>query len=307
MLSYLVRYQYKTLYSWTSVTILNRAFSTKMASLNVRWAFNATEWKPTVEEITAASSYIQQEEKQRIARFVFQNDAKSSLVGRLMLRKFVYSTTSIPYEEVRFSRDDKGKPFLVEGGDVPITFNVSHQGDFVVLAGNKDRNIGIDVMKIEPPANKNIPEFFRIMTRQFSRHEWSTIRSFPTEMEQIACFYRIWCLKESYVKNIGFGITVPLDEISFSIKTRKLEVGRLVTDTVLHVRNVKKEGWIFEETLLDEKHAVAVSLKVEGNGNYVPSPYTYLTFDEIVEDAKPLHEPDLNFSSGFMEKQMKNF
>lgn len=256
----------------------------------------------------AASSYIQQEEKQRIAKFVFQDDAKSSLVGRLMLRKFVYDTTFIPYEEIKFSRDEKGKPFLLGVGDIPVTFNVSHQGDYVVLAGNKERNIGIDVMKIEPPANKNIPEFFRLMSRQFSGREWSTIRSFPTEQEQIACFYRIWCLKESYVKNKGFGLTVPMHEISFSLKTRTLEVGKIVTDTELFLKNVLKEGWCFEETLLDERHAVAVSLNMEENGNYEPcTPYIFLTFDEIVKDAKPLHERDYTFSSDFIEKQMKNF
>ncbi|CAB3222790.1 unnamed protein product [Arctia plantaginis] len=277
-----------------------------MSSTIVRWAFNATEWKPTIEEITDASCYIQSEEKQRIARFVFQNDAKSSLVGRLMLRKFVHETNSIPYNEIRFIRDERGKPCLVNDGDTPVTFNVSHQGDFVVLAGHKNRSIGIDIMKIEPPANKNIPEFFRIMTRQFSPHEWATIRSFPTELEQIACFYRIWCLKESYVKNTGFGITVPLNEISFSINTRKLEVGKLVTDTVLYENNAHKKEYFFEETLLDDKHAVAVSLQVGEKVQYVPSPYTLLTFEEIVKNAEPLCEPDFNFSADFMEKQMKS-
>lgn len=275
-----------------------------MAHNNVRWAFNASAWKPSEDQIIAASSFIQPEEKLRISKYVFQNDAKSSLIGRLMLRKYVHISTSMPYEEVRFGRDDRGKPYLLGIGDVPISFNVSHQGDFVVLAGNTSSNIGIDVMKIEPPINKNIPEFFRIMNRQFSSHEWETICSYPTEMEQVACFYRLWCLKESYVKNIGFGITVPLQEISFSIKTRKMNVGEMISDTVLYERKNLKHDWVFEETLLDEAHAVAVSSRVEG---IIPAePYQFLIFEDLVKEAKPLCESDRKFGTDFMKKQMKN-
>lgn len=274
---------------------------------NVRWAFNAKTWVPTYSEILAATSYIQNEEIERISKFVFQDDAKSSLLGRLMLRKFVHLATSIPYDEVRFDRDSHGKPYLVGVGDIPVSFNVSHQADYVVLAGHPTKSIAIDVMKIEPPVNKNIPEFFRLMTRQFSQHEWDTIRSYQTEMEQIACFYRLWCLKESYVKNTGLGITVPLNQISFDIQSPKLQVGSLFTNTILYERNVLKKDWIFEETLLNEKYAVAVSLKMEEQANHRSIPYHFLTFEELVQEAKPLHEPCARFSADFMNKKDKNF
>lgn len=274
---------------------------------NIRWAFNASAWQPTGAQTISASSYIQPEEKARISRYVFQNDAKSSLVGRLMLRKYVHLSTKMPYEEIRFGRDDRGKPHLLGVGDVSLGFNISHQGDYVVLAGNTQKNVGIDVMKIEKPVNKNIPEFFRLMNRQFSKHEWCMIRSFPTEMEQVACFYRFWCLKESYVKNIGIGINIPLHEISFCLKTRKLTVGEVNTDTTLYVKDVLKDDWMFEETLLDDKHAVAVSLQNDKKIEYNSVPYTFLTFEDLVKDAKPLIEPDQKFADEFLNKQLKHF
>lgn len=278
--------------------------SNNMDNSNVRWAFNASSWQPTLDQILAASSYIQQEEKERITRFVFQDDAKSSLIGRLMMRKFVHDSTLLPYENIHFQRDDRGKPYLANAGDIPINFNVSHQGDYVVLAGNTMKNIGIDVMKIEPPVNKNIPEFFRIMKRQFSETEWSKILSYPTELKQIACFYRMWCLKESYVKNIGIGITIPLDKISFSVKS-ELKVGDIVSDTTLYVNNTLKEDWLFEETLLDDRHAVAVSFQQDRNVKTSPVPYDSLSFDDIVRDARPLVEPDATFAGNFISKELK--
>lgn len=274
---------------------------------DARWAFNIKAWHPKDDEIIAGSSYVQPEEKERISRYVFQDDAKSSLIGRLMIRKFVHLFSSIPYDEIRFGRDDRGKPYLLGAGDIPISFNISHQGDFVVLAGNTKRNIGVDTMKIEPPVNKNIPEFFRLMRRQFSDEEWKAVYSFSTEMEQIACFYRLWCLKESYVKNVGVGITIPLQEISFSIKTPKLSIGVFRTDTVLYEKGVLKQDWVFEETLLDEKHAVAVSIKVDSDFKYIPISYKFLTFEDLVKEAKPLCAPDVKFCNGFMKKEIKLF
>lgn len=277
-----------------------------MENLNVRWAFNAKTWKPTLDQIVAASSYIQTEEKLRISRYVFQDDAKSSLIGRLILRKFAHISNKIKYEDVRFGRDGHGKPYLIGIGDKFVNFNVSHQGDYVVLAGNTKKNIGIDVMKIEPPANKNIQEFFRIMNRQFSSFEWAKIRSYSSELEQVASFYRMWCLKESYVKNIGLGITIPLVDISFCVKS-ELKVGEIVTDTKLYVKNVLKEDWLFEETLLDDKHAVAVAIQVDSDERITPVEYKFLTFDDIVKEAKPFEEPDMAFAENFLMKEKKNF
>lgn len=274
---------------------------------NVRWAFNASIWEPKESDITMASTFIQPEEKERISRFVFINDAKSSLLGRLMMRKFVHISTAIPYKEIRLGRDSHGKPYLLGTGDTSVSFNVSHQGDYVVLAGNTEKNIGIDVMKVEPPSNKNIPEFFRLMKRQFSPQEWEIICSYPTEIDQVACFYRNWCLKESYVKNTGFGITIPLQEISFSIKTLNMEVGTFVTDTTLFEKGMLKHNWKFEETLLDDKHSVAVSMQTEEASDLSSDPFKFLTFEELTKEAMPLYESDATFSNDFIKKQKKPF
>lgn len=43
-----------------------------------------------------------------------------------------------------------------------------------------------------PPGSSSVPEFFRIMTRQFTGHEWSVIQSAGSERQQLAAFYRHW-------------------------------------------------------------------------------------------------------------------
>lgn len=72
----------------------------------IRWAFNVLTWKPIREHISA-SSYIQSEEKERISRIIFQNDAISSLIERFMLTKYLHLITGMPYEEICCGRDEK--------------------------------------------------------------------------------------------------------------------------------------------------------------------------------------------------------
>jgi len=67
-------------------------------------------------------------------------------------------------------RDERGKPIYLDNPS--LLFNVSHQGDFAVLAGVSGclpgQSLGVDVMKFEYSGGKTINEFFRIMTRNFS-------------------------------------------------------------------------------------------------------------------------------------------
>lgn len=45
---------------------------------------------------------------------------------------------------------------------------------------------------LDPAGSSSVPEFFRVMTRQFTAHEWSVIQSAGSEVRQLAAFYRHW-------------------------------------------------------------------------------------------------------------------
>jgi hypothetical protein len=50
--------------------------------MSFRWAFNCNEWEPTETELAQALASIQQEEQDRICRFMFLRDVKLALVGK---------------------------------------------------------------------------------------------------------------------------------------------------------------------------------------------------------------------------------
>lgn len=273
-----------------------------MANKNVRWAFNFTSWQPTTAELLAATSCIQPEEKERIMKFVFKKDFKASLIGRLMMRKFIYTCSNTPYNQIKFIRDDKGKPRLEFPIVHEIDFSVSHHGNFCVLAGVcGNSTLGVDVMKFKHTRIKDINEYFRIMNRQCSADEWSSIRNSGNLDEQLSMFYRHWCLKESYGKALGVGITINFQSLSFKINTKQLKRDALVRDTELFIED-KKVDYFFEEMLLDEEHCVAVALNNQIH-SVSDSLFEFVTFEQIMEGTSPLLEQDPNYCEKFFQKQ----
>lgn len=273
----------------------------------IRWAVNLRNFRPSKEELIKAVSCVQLEEKDRLMKFHFREDFDSSLVGRLLQRKFVNDYTHLEYSDINFSRDDKGKPFLTNELSTQIRFNVSHQGDYTVLAGfvsdNKSGGIGVDIMKIDYCGGKSLSDFFKLMTRNFSDVEWLSIKKHSTERERLKKFMRHWCLKESYVKNIGVGITVNLQKVSFGIIEDQLTTTNIVNSTKLEVNDVPIVDWKFEEHLIDENHCLAIA--ISGIQNNVVSPFRFITLQDLLENSKKVTDDDVQYCEVICNKLYK--
>lgn len=291
---------------------------------HARWAFDLSTWRPQLNELLLATSCIQTEEKTRLAKFMFREDFDGSIIGRLLMRKFVRDTIQIPYEQIQFDRDSRGKPHLVSKQQQQhhqslshyVDFNVSHQGSYAVLAGcclssdnrksqQLSTTIGVDVMKIEYTGGKSLSEFFRIMHRNFTANEWQCIRSNSDELGQTKAFMRHWCLKESYVKNVGVGISMDLQKIDFMINTMTLSTDQIATDTTVKVNGNLLENWIFEESLIDNEHCVAVALENHNDSNNSHT-FQLVTFEELMKGAVPLLDNDRQYCLNVLNKPYKN-
>ncbi|EFN81640.1 L-aminoadipate-semialdehyde dehydrogenase-phosphopantetheinyl transferase [Harpegnathos saltator] len=275
-------------------------------STAVRWAFNWKEWSPDRKEFEHAISCVQSDEKERLGKFVFRKDVRSSLAGRLLMRKFVNEYTGLPYDEITFIRDEHNRPQLKDNAAI-VSFNVSHQGSYTVLAGEtRDVKLGVDVMALEYTGGKSISEFFRIMNRNFSTAEWTEIKgSVPgkSEMEQISMFCRHWALKESYVKALGVGIVVDLRNIDFRTNS-ELSKDSVTTDTVLYVDGVK-QNWLFEETLLDSQHCVAVALQENDKTLSHNTTFELIDYDKLMTHSVPLFPIDPPYTTQYFAKSEK--
>ncbi|XP_069496823.1 L-aminoadipate-semialdehyde dehydrogenase-phosphopantetheinyl transferase isoform X1 [Ambystoma mexicanum] len=286
---------------------------------SARWAFSCGTWTPGRAQWLLAARCVQPEEKLRIGQFIFTRDAKAAMAGRLMIRKVIAEKLKIQWDEIVLKRTAKGKPFLLNDyrSSFPaFNFNVSHQGNYAVLAAESGLQVGIDVMKTDFPGSGSIEEFFRIMNRQFTDTEWKSIKSMESEWTQLDTFYRHWALKESFIKAIGIGVGFNLQRIEFHASPLHMEVGKLYKETKMLLDGVEEEGWLFEETRLDDLHHVAVAigrpdgfgdhhcnLMHEGDADRIKKQFTLLSFDDLVASAVPMYPEDPPYWESFISKQ----
>ncbi|XP_039600125.1 L-aminoadipate-semialdehyde dehydrogenase-phosphopantetheinyl transferase isoform X3 [Polypterus senegalus] len=287
---------------------------------SVRWAFRCGSWSPSCSEWLLAARCVQREEKDRIGQFVFAKDSKSAMVivpkaGRLLIRKLITEKMNIPWNEIHLERTPKGKPVLAKpvlhNISQKYNFNISHQGDYVVLAAEPGFQVGVDVMKTSRPGSTTTVDFFKIMKRQFTDHEWKVIKSAGSELKQLDMFYRHWTLKESFIKAIGTGVSFNLQRIEFHLSTKQMNVEEVKKDTKLLLDGEQEDNWVFEECMLDSNHHVAVALGMQDKVNQEscsafsdPNPARFITlnFNDLVTSAIPLTEEDYEYWEHFQKK-----
>lgn len=163
-------------------------------------------------------SSVSEERRAQASRFIHQADAYRSVLGEVLTRVTLSEITGIGADKLSFSHSIYGKPCLAQYPDRP--FNVSHSGDWVALISGGTDELGVDVEKISPID-------LQIAERFFSPQENTYLAAQPVD-QQLNTFYRLWTLKESYIKAIGTGLSLPLD--SFAILPSQWVQGQQVDD-----------------------------------------------------------------------------
>lgn len=170
--------------------------------------------------------FVTEDRKTQLHKFVRYEDKIRGLFAELLLRKLLEINYSLRWSELSFTKNKYGKPSLNEYQNVH--FNIAHSGDWVVC-GVDNLPLGVDVEYMKT-AHPDIAERF------FTKEECEQIFSLP-EKDQTTQFYRFWTLKESYIKCVGMGLSLPLDSFLFSInKEISLSIkGRIVSEYKHHL------------------------------------------------------------------------
>lgn len=150
-------------------------------------------------------AYVSEARKNRIVRYLRDEDKIRSLAAELLLKHMLSVIYGTDVAGIRFGVNKFGKPYLI-GSE--LKFNISHSGDYVACAvGYTD--MGIDVEEI---GQEELPEVYSV----FAPSEIEMINTLSQDM-QADMFYRIWTLKESYVKKTGDGLHRSFDSFSFDL------------------------------------------------------------------------------------------
>ncbi len=171
-------------------------------------------------DIERWSATLDEDERARTARFHFDADRRDFIAAHALLRAMLTSCLGAPPDAWRFSIDANGKPGIdnrLAVGDV--AFNLSHTRGLVAVALASHGAIGVDVEEIDDAkADLAVAEAY------FAPAEVELMRRAPAA-DRTLCFYRLWTLKEAYLKAIGAGLGAPLDSFAFTLEPIRIDLG----------------------------------------------------------------------------------
>ena len=181
--------------------------------------------------------YISCEKYNRINKFHRFEDVQRSLIGDIVIRYLLCKRLKIENNKIVFGVNAYGKPYLMNYTD--IHFNISHSGKWVV--GCVDIfPVGIDIEQIKPTDLKIADRFFSKL-----EYKWLVSNNF---LEKESYFYALWTLKESYIKAVGKGLSIPLDSFSIIFKENDIAV----------YPKLDMEDYYFKQYNIDVSYMMAV-------------------------------------------------
>ena len=97
-----------------------------------------------------------------------------------------------------FETSERGKPYIK--GNEKTAFNISHSGEYVVLAfiSDTDAAVGIDVQKKKPLQERTVKKI--LCEKEAGRH-----------LDMLS----LWAVKEAFIKWDGRGLSIPFTELEW--------------------------------------------------------------------------------------------
>jgi 4'-phosphopantetheinyl transferase len=173
----------------------------------------------------AQQAWLSADERLRASRLRFEADRRRFVAARCALRGILSLYDGRHPEDIRFCYSRGWKPELeTPAGPSSLRFNVSHSGTLALCAVANGRRIGVDVEHVCLP-----PSADAIVDRIFSPREREEYYGVP-ERQRPFVFFRVWTLKEAFVKAVGAGLNRLLGEpesvLDLQSRVRPQTVGR---------------------------------------------------------------------------------
>ncbi|HEX3728938.1 MAG TPA: 4'-phosphopantetheinyl transferase superfamily protein [Opitutaceae bacterium] len=142
------------------------------------------------------------EERRRLQRFRLAEDSAREATGRGVLRFLLGGYLGLRPPEVPLAAGPHGKPVLGPAAPARLEFNLSHSGAWVLVALARGGRVGVDLERERPVDEARI-------AREFFHPEEVAEWERQAEADRLAAFFRLWTLKEAYLKALGTGLSKP--------------------------------------------------------------------------------------------------
>jgi len=155
---------------------------------------------------------LDHDERVRAERLVQPRDRARFIQFHAFTRQIVGGYLGVPPRDATFARGPHGKPQAASGSGYPgFHFNLSHSGDYCMLAARIGCPVGIDI-----EALRDGPQALAIAARRFARSEAALIGRLDGDARRDA-FFALWTHKEAAVKCLGQGLAANLARFTFAL------------------------------------------------------------------------------------------
>ena len=206
---------------------------------------------------------LYKDRKEAVKKFNNKAAVYPSMTAGLMLMRVYEKLYGESGCDIIVKKGESGKPYIF--GRDGFKFNISHSGDYVVMAyylGEKSCELGIDIEKIKPR-----DEDMRIANRFFTKSEIDYISDGLECSDIDSRFYKVWTMKEAYIKMTGKGLSQRLD--SFSVYPEEL--------TVTDADTCKLNSDINYDMRIIDNYVISVCAAGIGKAEYC---YSQITLDK---------------------------
>jgi len=213
---------------------------------------------PPVDWQISGLHLLSKDENERAQKF--KRGMDDYINTRIFIRKILSPYINKSPEDLIFDLNPYGKPFLRHSD---IQFNLSHSKQWAALAVGKNCELGIDVESTSARHST-----LDIAKHYFHPDEISQLERMTSHEEKQDYFFRLWTLKESFVKGLGTGISTGLDKMNFTIDHKQAISADFSPD--LQLKN--PQDWHFFQYELHEasvKNWCAVTVRSSNNINLV--------------------------------------
>ncbi len=157
-------------------------------------------------EIAADLFAILSPDEKKFAQAIRNQALKNQHIAvRVGLRQILAAYLNQAGDKINIARTIHGKPYLLDYPE--IQFNISHSAETLLVAISKAGAIGVDIEQTQAQRR----DFSALVAKCFAQSEQNYWNSLP-ETEKAAEFYRFWTRKEAFVKAVGRGLAMGLQQ-----------------------------------------------------------------------------------------------
>jgi 4'-phosphopantetheinyl transferase len=160
-------------------------------------------WKDRLDRVSLAEreAALSPEEHRRAGAMLRESARRRFVAARGGLRLLLAAYGEWVAKDLVFAYGDTGKPRLATPcPEVPLSFNLSHSGDWILYAFAHNRAVGVDIEEVKPRENADA-----LVRRFFAPAELAAWENIPP-LKRTDAFFAGWTRKEAYVKARGEGV-----------------------------------------------------------------------------------------------------